>query len=412
MQHLFHLEHLGTCPVSDRCPIWGSSVSTVASIKAEERKKGTVYVARVRTPGKGTLTQTFTKWSDADQWAKGIEGDKARAKLPANVRAGKTKFAKYAATWIEDRDLRFRTIEGYNDLLERFILPTFKNHQLNQIDGESVRAWRTKLLKADTKAGRSHNQTAKAYALLRAILNTAVSDGAIGQNPCQIRGAGTIRTEPRPFAEPADVFALANAIDGRFRCMVLLAGFLGLRRGELLGLRRRDVDPLHGEIVVERQVVRTGKNRIEGDPKSAAGHRKRPLPPFLAEELSVHMTLYTDADPDDPLFVGYRGEHLSAITWQRAYKKAKDATGLTVTLHDLRHSAATMFAWSGATTAEIMSHLGHSTPAAAMKYQHAAQSRDEETAAWLEAIATKAKANPRKTPTPIGATKLRQKRAK
>jgi len=373
----------------------------VASIKAAERAKGTVFVARVRTPAGGTLTPTFTKESDAKQWAAGIEGDKARAQLPANVRAGKVRFARYADEWVETRDLRVRTEEGSRDLLNRFILPTFKDHQLNQIDGETVRRWRTKLLKADDKAGRSHGQTPKAYALLRAILNTAVSDGILGFNPCQIRGAGTIATEPRPFAEPATVFALADAIGNRYRCMVLLAGFLGLRRGELLGLRRRDINALQATVTVERQAVKTGADRVEGPPKSRAGQRVRPLPPFLVEELAVHLDQFTGSDPDDVVFTGPRGEALSAITWQRAYKKAKDATGLTVTLHDLRHSAATVFAWSGATTVEIMAHLGHSTPVAAMKYQHAAQSRDEATASWIEAVAQKAKANPRKSPTPM-----------
>lgn len=373
----------------------------MASIKEETRKKGTVYVARVRTPGKGTLTQTFAKKADAKKWAAAIEGDKARAKLPANVLDGNRKFGEFATEWMSTRQLRFRTREGYDDLLRRFIKPTFEKVQLAQITPQQVRRWHTKLLAADTKAKRSHGQTAKAYALLRTILNTAVADGILGANPCQIRGAGTVRTNKRPFIEPADVFALAESMGPRYRALILLAGFIGLRRGELLGLRRRDIDPLHAKITIERQAVRTGRNRVEGEPKTDAGIRSRPLPPFLVAELEAHMDAFTGPSPDDPVFVGPQGGPLAAITLQRALKDAREATGVTGTLHDLRHSAATVFAWSGATTQEIMNHLGHSSSAAAMRYQHAANSRDAETAQWIEAVAQRAKDEPTVRATPI-----------
>jgi len=132
----------------------------VASILPFKRGKGddeyTVYVARVRTPGKGTLTQTFKKESDAKKWAAAMEGDKARARMPANVGAGRTKFGVFARDWMETRDLRFRTREGYEDLLRRFILPTFKDVPLAQFTPEQVRVWRTKLLAADKKKKRSN----------------------------------------------------------------------------------------------------------------------------------------------------------------------------------------------------------------------------------------------------------------
>jgi len=382
----------------------------MASIKPAERAKGTVYVVRVRLPGGKTETKTFPTIKLAENFAARREGEKAHGRLPANMAGARTKFEAYAADWMNTRQLRYRTREGYEDQLKRFINPTFGKTMLARITAQDVRRWHTKLLAADDKAERSHGQTAKSYALMRTILNTAVADGILGANPCQIRGAGVIRTAERPFVEPADVFALADEIGDRFRCLVLLAGFIGLRRGELLGLQRRDVDELHGMVTIERQVVKTGKERLEGAPKSSAGVRARPLPPFLVDELKAHMATFTGAAPESPVFVGYRGEPLSAITLQRAFTSARETVGLEVSLHDLRHSAATVFAWSGATTREIMTHLGHSTSAAAMRYQHAAQSRDDETAQWIEAVAQKAKAEPRKAATPIQRAKSATKR--
>lgn len=83
---------------------------------------------------------------------------------------------------------------------------------------------------------------AKAYRLLRAILNTAVEDGLIRRNPCRIKGAGIERSPDRPVLTVTQVYALADAIGPRYRVLVLLATFASLRWGELAALRRYDVD--------------------------------------------------------------------------------------------------------------------------------------------------------------------------
>ena len=83
---------------------------------------------------------------------------------------------------------------------------------------------------------------AKAYRLLRAILNTAVRDKRIRENPCQIKGADKELTAERPVLSVPEVYRLAEAIEPRYRALVLLATFGNLRWGELAGLRRRNLD--------------------------------------------------------------------------------------------------------------------------------------------------------------------------
>lgn len=83
---------------------------------------------------------------------------------------------------------------------------------------------------------------AKAYRLLRGILNTVVEDELIKRNPCRIKNAGVERPEERPVLTVPEVFRLASAVPPRFRALVLLATFGSLRWGELAALGRCHLD--------------------------------------------------------------------------------------------------------------------------------------------------------------------------
>jgi integrase len=96
---------------------------------------------------------------------------------------------------------------------------------------------------------------AKAYRLLRAVLNTAVDDGLISRNPCRIKGADRTKTPERPVATVPQVYALADAVAARFRALILLAAVSGLRWAELVGLRRGDLDLDSSTLRVPRRVA-------------------------------------------------------------------------------------------------------------------------------------------------------------
>ena len=135
-----------------------------------------------------------------------------------------------------------------------------------------MRRWRKGLL----DSGVSAVTTAKAYRLLKAIMNTAVDDGLIRRNPCRIKGAGQERSPERPTLTIPQVYALAEAIDQRYRALVLLGTFGSLRWGELAALRRGDIDLTACTVSVDRQLTETiaGKPGF-GPPKSEAGRRRR-----------------------------------------------------------------------------------------------------------------------------------------
>jgi len=146
------------------------------------------------------------------------------------------------------------------------------------------------------------------------------------------------------------VTALANAMPDRLRIAVILAAWCHLRRGELLGLERRDVDLLHGTIKVERTVKRVKGKSVLGDPKSEAGFRTITIPPHVVPDVVHHLDAYVLADPQSPLLTGVKGNRLRTDALYDAWHAAREGIGRgDLVLHDLRHSGATWLAIAGAT---------------------------------------------------------------
>jgi len=371
----------------------------MASIKKRTTAGGeTRYDVRWRVHGRARL-QTFTTEKAAGNFRTKVEGDEL-AGMAVDPRAGDITFTDYSEHWLDTRLVKGRplspmTRRGYDALLRRHLEPTFGKARLRRISADQVRKWY-----AETTKSASADQAAKAYRLLRAIMSTAVEDDRIGRNPCRIRGGGIERTEERPMVSTATVLDLADAIDAKLRALVLVAGFGGLRTGELLGLQRQDVDELHGVIHVRRQVHEvTGKarraagerssSRVVTGPKSEAGLRDVALPRTVMAAIADHMAAHTRTEPDAPVFASKRRDRPLrradlSTAWRAAVAKVDDAPA-ELHIHDLRHHAATTMArMPGVTTKELMARIGHSSPRAALIYQHATEERDRAVADYLD----------------------------
>jgi integrase len=123
-------------------------------------------------------------------------------------------------------------------------------------------------------------------------------------------------------------------------------------------------------------------------PKSDAGSRDVAIPPHLVPMLKAHLETHVGPKSDALLFPAKHGGHLAPATLYRRFYTARDAAKRPdLRFHDLRHSGAVLAARTGATLAELMGRLGHSTPQAAMRYQHAAEGRDKQIAALLSKLA-------------------------
>ena len=232
---------------------------------------------------------------------------------------------------------------------------------------------------------------AHTYALLKAILASAVDDEYIDANPCRIRGAGVTKAAHKVTpASVADIETITAKMPERLQLSVTCASWLAMRLGEILELRRGDVDLNAGVVRVRRAVVRVGGTLQTDTPKSTAGVRDIAIPPHLLDRFRDHLTQHTGPGSDALLFPSSADPtrwHQSKRLYE-LYREARAAAGRDdLRWHDLRHSGAVLAAQSGATLAELMSRLGHSTPHAALRYQHTASGRNAAVAAAMSRLA-------------------------
>jgi integrase len=351
------------------------------------QQKSGRYTVRYCTPTGARVSagQTFTARADAEAWAADMRRAIARGKTRAPQ---KPTFGAYAETWlagrhVAGRPIKPRTRAHYQTLLDDHILPTFGNRALHKITPADVRAWHAATL-VDRPTLRAHS-----YSLLRTVLASAINDDLIDANPCRIVGAGrTNRVHKVKPASVSEIATLANAMPERLQLMVLLASWCALRFGETVELRRGDID-LGAEVIrIRRAAVRVGGQYQITTPKSEASIRDVAIPPHLVAPITDHLTKHVGKGRDSLLFPNAQGGHLQPATLARHWYKARAGIGREdLRWHDLRHSGAVLAAATGASLAELMARLGHSTPGAAMRYQHAVAGRDREIAALLSKLA-------------------------
>jgi integrase len=305
---------------------------------------------------------------------------------------------QYANNWLKTRRLKPGTRALYRRLLDNLILPELGAVPIDRIAPTTVRNWYHEL--GDDKPTRR----AHAYGLLHAIMATAEADDVIShRNPCRIENGGHSKVQHEVLVVSlTQLEVIASTIHRRYQLMVLLGAWCGLRFGELTELRRGDIDLDEGVIRIRRAVTyvedagppdedgRPTGAFVVGDPKSDAGKRPVAIPPHLLPFVTGHLEEFTGPGPDALLFPSTSDptKHLASSTFTRAWRPARDAAGRPdLHFHDLRHTGATLAAATGATLAELMARLGHSTSAAAMRYQHAVSDRDKAIAEALSGFA-------------------------
>ncbi|MGQ0843170.1 MAG: tyrosine-type recombinase/integrase [Sporichthyaceae bacterium] len=338
--------------------------------------------ARCTGPDGRRRSKTFATKSDGRAWLATQQADVVRKAWRA-PEAAKRTVGEFAEDYLIREDLRESTRALYASLWRTHLAGPWTGVAVGDVTSAQVRAWHT-------AAARTTGPTALAqsYRLLRAILGVAVADDAIAANPCRMRSAGN----PKP-ARPArslnveEVRALADAVPERYRALILVLAFGGLRFGEATALRRSDVQDASGTLRVERSVRYLGGRWLVGEPKTEAGRRTVALPATIAEALAVHLQRFVADDGEALVFGTSTGNYLARSNWNLTFRRAAESIGLpAVRPHELRHTGATLAAGTGATTKELMRRMGHSSPAAALIYQHAVDERDGEIARALDAV--------------------------
>jgi integrase len=331
---------------------------------------------------------TFTTKMDAEAWLyaerRSIERGAwvAPALRVAEKKARAVTLGEYAQTWIDERHVKPRTRIGYQALLDCHIAPALGPVPLKNLTPESVRGWFA-LLGTEQVRRNSH-----AYGLLHAICKTAVDDGLIVANPCNIpRVMNPPRKREPVILSVGEIAALADAIrPERLKAFVLVSAWCGMRWGEVTELRRKDISEDRQVLYVSRAVTHRNGCRID-TPKSGKG-RAIVVPPHIREDLVRHLDAHVGEDAEALVFPPARGGcHLSDKVFRDYFIPALAAIGRkNVRIHDLRHFSGTQTARVG-NLVETMGRLGHSTVKASLIYQQIVSGRDVAVAEALSELA-------------------------
>lgn len=340
----------------------------------------------IRRPARST----FDTRMDAQAWCDGqrldvqcgIWSPGRRTPLGQGITLG-----EYADEWLRTRTLRPTTLANYRQYLTSRVLPDLGDVPLTRLSPATIRNWHARQDPTRPTA------RANAYGLLKAILNTAVDEDLISSNPCKIRG-GSSKRPARPVvpATPDEIDVMAAAMPDGYGSMLQVAAWCGPRSGELRELRRKDLDLKAGVIRIRRAVSHVPPGQvIVGPTKSDAGERDVHIPPHLVPLLRRHVTERVAADQEALLWPspGDPAKQLRPSGLDRMWYPAREAAGRDdMRWHDLRHTGATLASLAGATLKETMARIGHSTPNAALLYQHASDVRGREIATKLSELAT------------------------
>lgn len=215
------------------------------------------------------------------------------------------------------------------------------------------------------------------------VFKSAVADRLIPVSPCiRIALPKQEHSEMMPLTV-AQVEAMADAVNRRYRPMVIFTAGMGLRPGEVFGLTTDRVDFLRRQVRVDRQLIGLlpdGKPEF-GPPKSAAGYRTVPMPAVVTDVLAAHLGRFR-ARKFGLVFTNTYGDPLRKSTFSEQWRRAARTIGLpdSVTFHDLRHFYASLLIAKGCSIKAVQKRLGHQSAMETLDtYSHLWPDSDDET---------------------------------
>lgn len=328
-------------------------------------------------------TKTFLTEAAARRWLAraeiAIEDGKWVNPFAPKIESQVETFGTYALRWVAERNLRPRTREEYYSLLRNHLLPNFGHYPLVDITAPMVRTWRD-------IANDKRTVKARAYCVLSSIMLQARDDELIPRNPCMVAKGGTAKVAKTAYIFTNEEMDRVKAnLPDRYRAMVDLGCWASLRIGEVLALRRGDLNLTATTVLgdgtvrpvatvsVSASVTRTQHGLAAGPPKTDAGIRTVELPPHVIPRLQEHLNTHVKPDDDALLFpAATQYTFMCHSTVQGVLNTAVKNAGIRkgVTFHDLRHTGQTKAAQAGATVAALAARAGQSDLRTAMRYTH------------------------------------------
>jgi integrase len=360
----------------------------MASVTKKLTKRGEPrWELRYRVRGRD-VSRTFRTRAEAIAVRRQVEHDELRG-VAYDPRAGRiTLDAWWDEWWPSTAHLRVSTRTRDEVMYRARIKPTLGDIALVDLDRSTLRAWVAEVRAANLAASTVH----KLAQILSKCLRAAVDDGRLARNPAAGLDLPRVEREEMRFLSASDVATLAESIDERWRALVILAAYGGLRLGELLALRRHRIDLMRGTVDVAETVGHPDGRLFVGPPKTRAGRRCVPIPRVAVQALEQHLSA-CDVAHDGILFPGDKGgyvhgEHFRTKIWHPAVERAGLAP---LRPHDLRHTAVALWIAAGASPKEIAARAGHTSVVTVLdRYGHLLPGSEDRVNAALDALAEQA----------------------
>ena len=342
------------------------------------------YLVRYRTPDGMQRSKQFKRKRDASAYVNVVEVDRMSGAL-VDPRLGRITIAEWWDQWWPTvTNLRPSTRTRDAQYFRSHVLPTLGGTPLGKLDRTALRRWMVRLGAAD--GSRLAPATIhKVVQVLNKSVNAAVEDRIITHNPVARLPMPRIEHQEMRFLNSDELWTLADAIDHRYRAFVLLAGFGGLRLGELLGLRWARINAPTQRINIAETLVDVEARIHFGPPKTKAGVRSVPVPSFVIgalDELRPASATQSDLVFSSPQGLPIRPALFRRRFWDPAVDRADVAP---LRIHDLRHTAVSLWISEGANPRQVAALAGHTSVSVVLdRYGHLYPADDDALIARLE----------------------------
>jgi integrase len=320
-----------------------------------------VYRARVYYRGRYVASRTFPRKRDAQEWErKQVETLKTGAW--ADPKAGERTVREWCEIWLSAQPTRQPATERkIRGAVAKQIASTFGRRPLVSVRPSEVQSWAADISRKQSAATARHS-----LGVLRRVFDYAIRDGAIHRNPTVgIRLPKVQGNDPRPLTH-AELWRLADYLrEPRDRLLVLVAGYCGLRWGELAALRWGDVDLATNTLRIVRAY---SEESPRGQMSPVKDHQARtvPIPRVVSEELA---RFDADDKSDNLVFPSATSTPLRNRNFRRdVFDAAVTALDLSITPHNLRDTAASLAIQAGASVVAVARLLGHESAATTLNH--------------------------------------------
>lgn len=342
-----------------------------------QKRPNGMWRARYRDDAGKEHARHFVKKVDAQRWLDEVSASVLTGQY-VDPRAGRVTFRAYAEQWREAKPHRPTTEVKAEQHLRVHAYPAFGDQALARIRRSDLQSWVTGL----ERAGLKPSTVRTTFNTIRAVFRAAVSDRVIASSPCTDVDLPEV---PRRKVVPLtvdQVRALAEAMPEQYQALAVLGAGTGLRPGELFGLQVRHVDFFKRQLRVEQQVQQTkgGGTRV-CPPKTKESERVIPLPSVVVHALVAHLKAFP-AGPDDFLFQDAKGGPIVATRFgDSVWRPARKTAGIpAVTMHQLRHTYASLLIDAGESVKVVSERLGHTNAAQTLNtYSHLMPDSEDKT---------------------------------